>query len=795
MEDNADFYEFSDPDSAKIWRTILRPGAAEDEQFINKYYKWRRPLSIKGLLGSPRIWMSWAYKAAYPRLAAFLEKASLDSKFRAQVILEDIKIHEGFFRRRKLLYNEAHAALSMVFDALKTFPTELEAANTVAEWIKDTDWSSFMYEYHFSFYYVTLDALDPSTVKPDPRKVRRSSPFGQARNMKHRYIHEETVSFLLCGHFDDAFTCIQLGDAYFRPRYAKNTGPRAFRSYDPNQSPGQFFLYWIAVALFHARSRWENAINSLDSEIKSPADVVFMEDRSDLMADDPQFSLSKTYFWALQTYKLFERGLRDTITTWENFKKESLPKVRDGRISPEDWNAAVESIDQAIDKLRLKIARVQRGIQDVKDLREGLQSTAAVFDSRTAVRQGENIRLLTYITLLFLPLSFGTGIFSMQIIDMTPNTIKAFAITLPIITVISALIIFNLDTAISSFDTLVRRFTFGLQRRMKAHYRKDWKDRAVALHEDHLIKEPPARKAAKQSSHWVYVLFLIEAAIVVLPVSEVDAALNFYGLLRSREESIQDDDSSEQPEAEAEPKRMRKKEVRRRVKQAAQQAKEEERRRRDEEKGALKAFIDRLSKQSFRTARLFALLIFSFFRALLLPVWILLLTLQYVLITGFLALMDIHLSREESSPKARSTQEKIPPFKQAWRVLGLDTISFLRRRRNRGKPSGSSDESTPERFPSTSRVSLKESKPTTTAPAEHSGSDHLEVHPMSGGAAGANYEISTFAEQAGQTVTMRRITRAVNYASHGRGYIPGDYERAEMPRPPALPDEGDGGEV
>ena len=31
-----------------------------------------------------------------------------------------------------------------------------------------------------------------------------------------------------------------------------------------------------------------------------------------------------------------------------------------------------------------------------------------MFDSRTAVRQGDNIRLLTYITLLFLPLSFGT---------------------------------------------------------------------------------------------------------------------------------------------------------------------------------------------------------------------------------------------------------------------------------------------------------------------------------------------------------------------------------------------------
>jgi hypothetical protein len=37
-----------------------------------------------------------------------------------------------------------------------------------------------------------------------------------------------------------------------------------------------------------------------------------------------------------------------------------------------------------------------------------LVSASALFDSRTAVRQGENIRLLTYITILFFPLSFAT---------------------------------------------------------------------------------------------------------------------------------------------------------------------------------------------------------------------------------------------------------------------------------------------------------------------------------------------------------------------------------------------------
>jgi hypothetical protein len=32
------------------------------------------------------------------------------------------------------------------------------------------------------------------------------------------------------------------------------------------------------------------------------------------MADDPQFSRSQTYFWALQAYKLFEVGVAMPLT-------------------------------------------------------------------------------------------------------------------------------------------------------------------------------------------------------------------------------------------------------------------------------------------------------------------------------------------------------------------------------------------------------------------------------------------------------------------------------------------------
>ena len=117
---------------------MLRPDAAEDGQFINTYYKWRRPLSVEGLLQQPRIWMSWSYKAAYPKLAKFLEKASLDSKFRCQVILEEFETNDDLYQRRMFRYNEAHAPLSAIFDALKTLPTQAEKAESFASQVHGT---------------------------------------------------------------------------------------------------------------------------------------------------------------------------------------------------------------------------------------------------------------------------------------------------------------------------------------------------------------------------------------------------------------------------------------------------------------------------------------------------------------------------------------------------------------------------------------------------------------------------------------------------------------------------------
>jgi hypothetical protein len=68
----------------------------------------------------------------------------------------------------------------------------------------------------------------------------------------------------------------------------------------------------------------------------------------------------------------------------------------------------VELIELAIDRLREKIEWIRKRSEQVLRLRDGSFYVTSLSDTSVTIGQGENIKLLTYFTILFLPLSFST---------------------------------------------------------------------------------------------------------------------------------------------------------------------------------------------------------------------------------------------------------------------------------------------------------------------------------------------------------------------------------------------------
>jgi hypothetical protein len=126
----------------------------------------------------------------------------------------------------------------------------------------------------------------------------------------------------------------------------------------------------------------------------------------DERAKERKITQLRDYFWALETYTLFEDSLTKTVEAWEHFKSTSLDKVNDGR-NAEDYEKSVELIEESVDRLRGRIQWIRRKSDQVRRLREGLGFAAQMSDTSVTIGQNKNIRILTYFNILFLPLSLS----------------------------------------------------------------------------------------------------------------------------------------------------------------------------------------------------------------------------------------------------------------------------------------------------------------------------------------------------------------------------------------------------
>jgi Mg2+ and Co2+ transporter CorA len=87
----------------------------------------------------------------------------------------------------------------------------------------------------------------------------------------------------------------------------------------------------------------------------------------------------------------------------------------------QEYNNVIEEFEKRYGILSDVQIRTQLKIRQVTGLRDGISTVTNVVDSQTAlddskttIRQGNNIRILTYITIAYLPLGFVTGLFSIS---------------------------------------------------------------------------------------------------------------------------------------------------------------------------------------------------------------------------------------------------------------------------------------------------------------------------------------------------------------------------------------------
>ncbi|KAI0134259.1 hypothetical protein BJ170DRAFT_192466 [Xylariales sp. AK1849] len=134
----------------------------------------------------------------------------------------------------------------------------------------------------------------------------------------------------------------------------------------------------------------------------------------------------KKMLWGLEALRAFGERLSASLAQIQRAKEamERVGKKDAGYLHVDllqEYQQVIEEFTKRYDILSDVDMRTKLKIKQVTGLRDGISTVTNVEDSQATlnnakitVRQGNNIRTLTYITIAYLPLGFVTGLFSVQ---------------------------------------------------------------------------------------------------------------------------------------------------------------------------------------------------------------------------------------------------------------------------------------------------------------------------------------------------------------------------------------------
>lgn len=212
------------------------------------------------------------------------------------------------------------------------------------------------------------------------------------------------------------------------------------------------FLMTLRAEFKDAQKRLMEVYNRISDLVTTPPEFMFKQSiRDKLLFEDDEFTYSRRYFWAYQSLAIMNEDIKEMLIAYKTTFTESVWTGTHKFIWPGDENSARHiHWRKRMELIRKDIERELRGLEEIdklndekmkeiKGLRDNLFSGTSVLESRRSVQQqaitviqGNNIKILTLVTIFFLPLTFVTSVFGMTNMNPKDNFARFGIVTLVI---------------------------------------------------------------------------------------------------------------------------------------------------------------------------------------------------------------------------------------------------------------------------------------------------------------------------------------------------------------------------
>ena len=240
-------------------------------------------------------------------------------------------------------------------------------------------------------------------------------------------------------------------------------------------------LDFVRDAFLFALDGWLGLYRHTESLLSSGEELVQPGLHDKLLFDDEVFSGSRKYFWLIDSLHTFTTAISSSLDTWKSFESQDIqPHVKSLSWSATEKEMLLDSLEQVqriVQELehmkmlfanqRAKTLALRDGVlipltcqlshfANANDIQ--LFSASSVQESKAATRLGENVRLLTYVSIFYLPLNFcsvrvhngkprrGTLILLQSLWSTTSTfSYSALGITMAVVAIFTYLSVWNMN--------------------------------------------------------------------------------------------------------------------------------------------------------------------------------------------------------------------------------------------------------------------------------------------------------------------------------------------------------------